>query len=76
MLSTHRLVQLHDLADRFVAKAKSYQRCACGLQRIGSSRGANHLNNKGQRLLRLAELAARRIRSTCLDDAAGVQRQA
>ena len=58
-LSTHRLLQLHDLADSLTSKAHVCLRGAANLDRIGNYRGANYLRAKGLRCQIIADKAAR-----------------
>lgn len=61
MITTHRLVQLHNLADDMSSRARICLRGAANLERIGNSRGAQHQRDKGLRYQVIAEAAARRM---------------
>lgn len=61
MISTHRLIQLHTLADDFSSRARVCLRGAANLERIGNARGAQHQRTKGLRYQAIAEKAARRV---------------
>ncbi|MFY3300220.1 hypothetical protein ACOTEY_00545 [Achromobacter xylosoxidans] len=61
MLSTHRLIQLHNLADDLSARARVCLRGAANLERIGNARGAQYQRAKGLRYQAIAETAARRL---------------
>ncbi|MCY1197225.1 hypothetical protein D9M72_85870 [compost metagenome] len=61
MLSTHRLIQLHNLADDLSARARVCLRGAANLERIGNARGAQYQRAKGLRYQGIADAAARRL---------------
>ena len=60
-LSTHRVVQLHNLADDLSSRARVCLRGAANLDRIGNSRGAQYQRSKGLRYQVIAEKAVRRL---------------
>ena len=60
-LTTHRLIQLHNLADDLSSRARVCLRGAAHLQRIGNAKGAQYQRAKGLRLQVIAEKAARRV---------------
>ncbi|MFY4006001.1 hypothetical protein [Achromobacter denitrificans] len=61
MLSTHRLIQLHNLADDLSARARVCLRGAANLERIGNARGAQYQRAKGLRYQTIAGAASRRL---------------
>lgn len=61
MLTTHRLIQLHNLADDLSSRARVCLRGAANLERIGNKRGAQYQRAKGFRFQVIAEKAARRV---------------
>lgn len=60
-VSTHRLIQLHDIADKLSAYSRVLLRGAGNLERIGNTHGAQYQRAKGLRCQVIAERAARRI---------------
>lgn len=60
-VSTHRLIQLHDLADKLSAYSRVLLRGAANLERIGNARGAQYQRAKGFRCQVIAARAALRI---------------
>lgn len=60
-MTTHRLIQLHNLNDDFSARANVCLRGAANLERIGNTRGAQYQRVKGLRYQAIAERAARRL---------------
>ncbi|OZI59920.1 hypothetical protein [Bordetella genomosp. 11] len=61
MLSTHRLIQLHNLADDLSSRAQVCLRGAVNLDRIGNARGAQYQHAKSVRYQRIADAASRRL---------------
>lgn len=61
MLSTHRLIQLHNLANDLSSRARVCLRGAANLERIGNARGAQYQRAKGLRFQAIAEKAGRRV---------------
>ena len=61
MISTHRLIQLHSLADDMSSRDRVCLRGAANLERIGSKRGAQHQRAKGLRYQAIADAATRRL---------------
>lgn len=62
-LTTHRLIQLHNLVDDLSSRARVCMRGAANLERIGNARGAQYQCAKGLRFQAIAEKAARRVES-------------
>lgn len=60
-VSTHRLIQLHDLADKLSAYSRVLLRGAGNLERVGNHRGAHYQRAKGLRVQAISDRAARRI---------------
>lgn len=61
MITTHRLIQLHNLADDLSSRARVCLRGAANLERIGNARGAQHQRAKGLRYQAIADAAALRL---------------
>lgn len=61
MLTTHRIIQLHNLADDLSSRARVYLRGAANLERIGNKRGAQFQRAKGGRLKVIAWKVSRRL---------------
>lgn len=61
MISTHRLIQLHNLADDLSSRARVCLRGAANLERIGNALGAQYQRAKGLRYQAIASAAARRL---------------
>jgi hypothetical protein len=61
MISTHRLVQLHNLADDLSARARVCLRGAANLERLGNFRGAQYQRAKGLRYQAIAYAASLRL---------------
>lgn len=60
-LSTHRLIQLHNLADDLSSRARVCLRGAANLERIGNAQGAQYQRAKGLRYQAIASVAERRL---------------
>lgn len=60
-MTTHRLIQIHNLADDLSARARVCLRGAANLERIGNARGAQYQRAKGLRYQRIADAAERRL---------------
>lgn len=60
-LTTHRLLQLHNLADDLSARAGSAGRAAANLERIGNKRGAQYCRARAARYQVIATRAQERL---------------
>lgn len=64
MISTHRLIQLHNLADDFSSRARACLRGAANLARIRNTKGAQYQRTKGMRYQRIADAVSLRLGTT------------
>lgn len=60
-LSTHRVIQLHNLSDDFSSRARVCFRGGANLKKIGNNNGAQYLFYRGVRFQRIALAAASRL---------------
>lgn len=60
-LSTHRLIQFHNLADDMSARARVSHRAAVNLARIGNEKGSRYMAARAARFASLADACAARL---------------
>lgn len=60
-LSTHRLIQIHNLGDEMSARARVANRGAVNLARIGNQNGASFMAVRSARFAAIADACAARL---------------
>lgn len=62
-MTTHRLIQIHMLADTMSSKSRSFRRAADNLARTGNINGATHYFRAAIRCERVLDACTKRIQS-------------
>lgn len=61
-LSTHRLLQIHELGDSLSSKARVYKRCMMNAQKIGNANAFQYFESKHQKHLRISRICEKRLK--------------
>jgi len=63
-MTTHRLIQIHNLEDTMSSKARIARRSADNLARIGNTNGAGYYLRRAMRFERIANICINRIKAS------------